>query len=36
MERINPPVSEAVVVNATSYQHLQINSEIGIFGVFVK
>ena len=36
MERINPPASEAVVIDTTSYQRLQINNEIGIFGVFVK
>lgn len=36
MERINPPTSEAVIINTTGYHHLQISSEIGIFGVFVK
>ena len=36
MERINSPSSEAVVIDTISYKRVEINNEIGIFGVFVK
>jgi len=36
MDRINPPIQESVIISNKHHYSAQINSEIGIYGVFVR
>jgi len=36
MVRINPPIQESVIISNGHHYSAQINSEIGIYGVFVR
>ena len=36
MDMIVPPTQESVIVSNKGYSHVQISSELGVYGVFVK
>lgn len=36
MDMIVPPTQDSVIVTHTGHSHVQISSELGVYGVFVK
>ena len=36
MDRINPPVQNSVIISSGCHCPVQINNEIGIYGVFIR
>ena len=36
MDRINPPIQESVIISNGSHYSVQTNSELGIYGLFIR